>query len=321
MILILLINLKLMEEISIRETIEPLNRTTLCNALRINGTVRSYFSEFLRNMGYLEIPPVIYSTATDPLNHPVFDTSFEYYGQKYSITKSMIFHKQIAVQYLGKIFTFSPNVRLETSDKASTGRHLSEFTQIDIECLNATRDDMISLAENMISGVIAEVKNKNSQDLTDLKRILNQPEKPFVKIRYEDALSQHGKHFEDVLSAKMSDPFWIIDIPVNEREFYDREDPENEGYLMDMDLIYPEGFGEAISGGEREFEIEKILQRVALKGQSPDQFKWFIEAASGGLLPSAGFGIGIERLVRYLCGFPKIEMVTPFPKVPGKHSI
>ena len=67
---------------------------------------------------------------------------------------------------------------------------------------------------------------------------------------------------------------------------------------MDMDLIYPEGFGEAISGGEREFEIEKILQRVALKGQNPDQFKWFIETASGGLLPSAGFGIGIERLVR-----------------------
>ncbi len=310
-----------MEQISIREIIEPLGRASLRNALKINGTVRSYFSGYLRKMGYLEIPPVIYSTATDPLNHPVFDTSFEYYGQKYSITKSMIFHKQIAVQYLDKIFTFSPNVRLETSDKASTGRHLSEFTQIDIECLNATRDDMISLAESMITGVIAEVKNKNGQDLTDLKRIINQPEKPFVKVRYEDALSQYGKNFEEVLSAKMRDPFWIIDIPVNEREFYDREYPGNEGYLMDMDLIYPEGFGEAISGGEREFEIEKILQRVALKGQNPDQFKWFIETASGGLLPSAGFGIGIERLVRYLCGFPTIDMVTPFPKVPGKRSI
>jgi asparaginyl-tRNA synthetase len=310
-----------MEELIIKETIEPLGKETLRAALKINGTVRSYFSTFLRSIGYLEIPPVIYSTATDPLNHPVFDTTFEYYGRKYSITKSMIFHKQIAVQHLDKIFTFSPNVRLETADKASTGRHLSEFTQIDIECLRATRDDMISLAEDMISGIVAEVEEKNYHELLSLKRTLNIPRKPFLRIKYKDALGKYGKNFENVLSAKMSDPFWIIDIPINEREFYDREDPNNAGYLLDMDLIYPEGFGEAISGGEREFEINKILQRVSLKGQSPDQFKWFIEAASRGLLPSAGFGIGIERLVRYLCGFPKIEMVTPFPKVPGKYSI
>ena len=310
-----------MEKLSMKEVIEPLNRDTLRYALRINGTVRAYFSAFLREQGYLEIPPVIYSTATDPLNHPVFDTSFEYYGEKYSITKSMIFHKQIAVQYLNKIFAFSPNVRLETFDRASTGRHLSEFTQIDIECLKASRDDMISLAEDMIVGVIAEVKEKNKTELNSLKRTLNVPKKPFIRIRYEDAFREYGKQFEDLLSAKMTAPFWIIDIPIKEREFYDREDPNNEGFLLDMDLIYPEGFGEASSGGEREFEIEKILKRVKVKGQSTDQFKWFIEAASGGLLPSAGFGIGIERLVRYLCGFPRIDMVTPFPKIPGKLSI
>ena len=88
-----------------------------------------------------------------------------------------------------------------------------------------------------------------------------------------------------------------------------------------MDMIYPEGFGEALSGGEREYEYSKILERIRKKKQTNEQFKWFLEAAKYDLKPSAGFGIGIERLIRYICGYPRIEMVHPFPKVPGKVSI
>ncbi|MHB8360827.1 MAG: asparagine synthetase A [Thermoplasmataceae archaeon] len=289
-------------------------------ALKINGTARSYLSEKLRERGYLEIPPVIYSTATDPLNHPVFDTSFVYYDTKYSITRSMIFHKQVAVQTLKKIFSFSPNVRLETAERAITGRHLSEFTQIDLEELGATRDQMIHLEEELILGVIREVKEKHREDLLFLNRELKIPQAPFEKITYKDAFEKFGKNFEEILSVNHEDPFWIIDIPINEREFYDREDPENKGYLLDMDLIYPQGFGEASSGGEREFEIDKILQRIRIKNQNYEDFKWFIDVAREGLQPSAGFGIGIERLLRYICGYERIEMVTPFPKIPGKKS-
>ena len=88
-----------------------------------------------------------------------------------------------------------------------------------------------------------------------------------------------------------------------------------------MDLMYPEGFNEAISGGEREYEIERIKERVLAKGQTFEQFKWFLDYAEEGLQLSSGFGIGIERLVRYICGFKRIEDVHPFPKTPGKFSI
>ncbi|MHB1493560.1 MAG: asparagine synthetase A [Thermoplasmataceae archaeon] len=310
-----------MEEGQVNGLIDSLQSEQLKFALRINGTVRSFLSRILFEKGFLEIPPVLFSTATDPLNHPVFDTSFEYYGTRYSITKSMIFHKQIAVQYLNKIFTFSPNVRLEAADKALTGRHLSEFTQIDIEQLHASRDDMINLAEELIVGVIEEVKRKNHHELFSLAREIRSPSAPFSRIDYEEALRLYGKDFESHLSRIMAEPFWIVNIPLKEREFYDREDPEKEGYLLDMDLIYPEGYGEASSGGEREYEIDRILKRVKIKNQEPEQFGWFVDVARKGLAPSAGFGIGIERLVRYLCGFNRIEAVTPFPKVPGCKSI
>ncbi|EQD77497.1 asparagine synthetase A [mine drainage metagenome] len=189
-----------------------------------------------------------------------------------------------------------------------------------MEELNATRDQMISLEEELILGVISEVKEKHREDLLFLKRKLKIPQVPFEKITYRDAFEKFGKNFEEILSINHEEPFWIIDIPINEREFYDREDPENKGYLLDMDLIYPRGFCEASSGGEREFEIDKILQRIKIKNQNYEDFKWFIDEARKGFQPSAGFGIGIERLLRYICGFERIEMVTPFPKIPGKKS-
>lgn len=136
-----------------------------------------------------------------------------------------------------------------------------------------------------------------------------------------DALSEFGPDFESILSAKALEPFWIIDIPLDKREFYDREDPEEKGILRDMDLIYPEGFGECLSGGEREYELDRIRERIRLKNQTEEQFKWFLEYAKHGLEPSAGFGIGIERLTRYVCGLSRIEDTHPFPKIPGKISL
>jgi asparaginyl-tRNA synthetase len=93
------------------------------------------------------------------------------------------------------------------------------------------------------------------------------------------------------------------------------------GYLADMDLIYPEGYGEALSGGEREYQYDRIKKRIKIKGKKYSEFKTYLECARKGLPKSAGFGIGIERLTRFICGLEKIEDTTLFPKVPGKTSI
>ncbi len=314
-----------MESKEILEIVDNVNghldKEELVHSLKISSSIRTILSQYLKDRGYIEIPPVIISIITDPLNHPVFDPKLEYYGYQYSLTKSMIFHKQILAKHFEKFFTFSPNIRLETEEKAKTGRHLYEFTQLDLEQRNASRDDMMRLAEGMLVHLFKKIKETNGDDLRALSRDLRIPSVPFERITYEKAVHEYGKDFENILSKTKKDPFWITDIPLKEREFYDRENENDPGKLIDMDLIYPEGFGEAISGGEREFEYSKIIERIHKKGQTEEQFRWYLEFAKDGFLPSAGFGIGIERLTRYVCGFERIEDTHPFPKVPGKIAL
>jgi len=212
-------------------------------------------------------------------------------------------------------------VRLETEDKSASGRHLLEFTQLDLEVKSATREDVMKIGEQLVAETLAYLKKTMSEDLETLKRTLRTPQRPFKVFKFLDARDRYGKDFEQILSEKEKDPFWIVDIPLKEREFYDRESDTEKGILRDMDLMYPEGFNEALSGGEREFKLPRIKERIIAKDQTFEQFKWFLQFAEQGLDLSAGFGIGIERFVRYVCGFKKIEDVHPFPKTPGKFSI
>ncbi|MEM0160921.1 MAG: asparagine synthetase A [Thermoplasmata archaeon] len=298
-----------------------LEKKELKDAISVQSNIRTILSEFFKQRGYLEIPPVIISPLTDPLNHPAEDSYINYYGMPYILTKSMIFHKQIAVQYLNQIFAFSPNVRLETVDKNKTGRHLSEFTQFDLEKKHGTRAEMINIVEDFFVYLSEKINVLNSEELSRFNRTLKIPQRPFKQIKFTDAVNVYGSDFEAKLSSEMEEPFWIIDIPLQFREFYDREDALNPEILVDMDLIYPEGFGEALSGGEREYDYEKIKERILKKGQDEKTFEWYLNFAKQGLEPSAGFGIGIERLTRYICGLKRIEDTHPFPKQPGVISL
>ena len=305
----------------ITRSMQHLSDKRVQHAIKVQSYIRSYVTDFLREAGYIEIAPIIISPLTDPLNHPVYDPKIHAYGGDMWITQSMIFHKQIAVQELKKIFIMSPNVRLETEEKSKSGRHLYEFTQIDVEALEKSREEMMSLAEDMIIYTISRMKKEHKEELEYFHRTLPDYVKPFPVITFEEAEKKYGKGFETPLSKESSTPVWVIDIPLKEREFYDREYPEKPGILRDMDLIWPEGFEEASSGGEREYELSQILDRIQKKGQTEEQFKWFIELAKQGIKYTAGFGIGIERFTRFVCGVEKIEDVTTFPKVPGRISL
>ena len=122
---------------------------------------------------------------------------------------------------------------------------------------------------------------------------------------------------EEVLSSKFDDFFWLIDYPITARGFYDREDPNKRGILRDFDLFYPEGYGEAVSGGEREFDYDKVIKRMKSNRENPQDYGWYIEMLKEGTSPSAGFGIGVERFTRYICGLEHIWEAVPFPKLPG----
>ena len=179
----------------------------------------------------------------------------------------------------------------------------------------------MKLCEDILIATIKLIKKDCKKELELLGRHLTIPKTPFKQIKYEDAYKKYGKDFETVVSKAYKEPVWIIDIPLMSREFYDKEDLNNPGYLRDMDLIYPEGYGEALSGGEREYEYERIKQRILRKGQKLSQFKEYLKLAKNDLPASAGFGIGIERLTRFICGLEKIEEASLFPKIPGKVCI
>jgi asparaginyl-tRNA synthetase len=295
----------------------PSTDTTRVAVLTIKSEIMRAAGAFLRDEGFVEILPVILSPITDPLHHETFDGAVSYYGTPYQLTKSMIFHKQIALRTVPKVFCFSPNVRMEPAERASLGRYLTEFVQLDLEVRDAPRDAVLALGERLLVSVLGVVTVCCAGELQELGRDLRVPRTPSERITYRQAAERHGEPFDDALSSSRTAPVWVLDFPRRVREFYDREDPERPETLIDMDLIYPEGYGEALSGGEREFERERIVDRLRRENIEQDRYAAYLEFVELGIPRSAGFGIGIERLTRYVAGLDRIEDARLFPKVPG----
>jgi len=246
---------------------------------------------------------------------------------------SAILYKQMLATALGKIYFFSPNIRLEPLEAATTGRHLVEFVQIDIEEAYADYNKAMSTAEQLLSHTVNTVAREAAPLLEKLGRKLPRFNPPFKRITHAEAveiLRQHGENVnplaeipwpqEEKLSRIMGEPFFLTDYPRGARGFYDREDPNRPGILKDFDLMFPEGYGEAASGAEREYEYSKVLARLRESGENPAKYGWYLEMLREGISPTAGFGIGVERLTRYLCGLEAVWEARPYPKVPGVYS-
>ncbi|HDL85625.1 MAG TPA: asparagine synthetase, partial [Candidatus Acetothermia bacterium] len=286
----------------------------LVDVLKVKDEIMHAAREYLRDRGFTEILPVILSPITDPLHHDTFDGTVNFYGSPYQLTKSMILHKQIALRTLPRIYSVSPNVRMEPAERASFGRYLAEFVQLDLEVRDASRDEIISVGEGLLVHVLTAVTERCPAELVRLGRDLATPEVPFKRITFQEAQEQFGKGFDDALSASLSTPAWVIDFPRSVREFYDREDPARTDVLLDMDLMYPEGYGEALSGGEREHSLPRILRRLEQDGIDKERFSQYLSLVEEGIPASAGFGIGVERLTRFICGLENVEQARLFPK-------
>ena len=284
--------------------------------IRIQTRILKAISDFMHEREMPQLMPVMLSPATDPLSHSTSEAAVEYGGQKLKLTKSMILHKQIALLSIPRLYVISPNIRLEGKEEEKTGRHLIEFSQLDMEFRDFSKEDFMQFAEALVVYVLGSVKGECALELGILGRKLKVPSIPFK--RYESrTLAERGGigPAVDELSEIEREPFWVMDL---EREFYDREDGEKKGYFHNYDLVYPDGFGEALSGGEREFEHEKIVRRIKETGQDPKDFESYLGfAEKGHLQKSAGGGLGIERLVRYCAGLKDIKEVCLFPRKPG----
>ncbi|NPA47627.1 MAG: asparagine synthetase [Thermococci archaeon] len=281
------------------------------HVLRIQTKVVKYATEFLVGRGFKWMMPVLLSPITDPLwpdpaaEELITPPEVEVYGRRVRLMHSMILHKQLALAMgVDRIFVLSPNVRLERRDD---GRHAYEFTQLDFEIAHASMDDVMHLVEELLAGLFREARRWELDEITPNLPVIRVP---FRRFRREELIEEFGG--EEEASRLMQEPFWVTDIP---REFYDRE---VGGVWRNYDLYLPGGYGEVLSGGEREWEYDRIVNKMRRAGVDPSLFGPYLEVARRGMLrPSAGAGIGIERLVRYLVNAEHIAEVQPFPRIPG----
>ena len=295
--------------------------------LKIQSTVIGATTEYLRQKGFVQLLPVMLSPITDPLGpdpgSSVIKTgTIEYLGQKLQLTQSMILHKQIAIaKGLDKIFILSPNIRLESPSKKETGVHAFEFTQLDFEIAHAKMSDIFSLVEEMLRFVKSKVLSAHLKELEFLERNPFLWNYPFPRYTSHFLEEYYGKKWEEKVSKEAETPFWVI---CHDREFYDKKEwsRKDGNHFLNYDLYYPEGYGEALSGGEREYEYHLLIRRIEEDQIPHEKLFSYLELAKKGLLrPSAGAGIGIERLVRYFTGAKHIKEVQLFKRIPGEKVV
>lgn len=288
--------------------------------LKIQSTVLKSIHDFMQEKEIIQILPVILSSITDPLGSDpdtelVKQPRIQYNQQELVLCQSMIFHKQLALLTDVKgIYTISPNIRLEHPRRGDTGRHLFEFCQVDFELSRTGMQKTMNFIEHLFTNIFADVQAQCGKTMKEFNRVLPSPSPPFPRFTTHEVKQKYGKEWEKELSAEMEDFFWVT---CHDREFYDKEDPENPGHFKNYDLIYPEGYGEALSGGEREYEYTRIVKRLREDGMPLEQYETFLNVAKKGLIPSTGAGFGVERLIRFITGKKEIRDVKLFPKVPG----
>ena len=263
--------------------------------------------------------PVMLGKSVDPLgpdpnSSVVKIPEIEYHGDILRTVTSMILHKQVAVRMLGKLFIMSPNIRLERAERRGSGRHLFEFTQADFEIAHAKMGDVVSLVEGYYVGLTPYLGKEAAEQFRVLGIEPFEFRAPFKRHFTWDLEKEYGKDWETPSSLAEQQPFWAIS---HKREFYDKEDPSRPGTYLNYDVIYPAGYGEGLSGAEREHEHAVLHKKIKEHDIGMNKYKAYLEHAKRGFIPSAGAGIGMERLARFMTKSRHVSEVTLFKRVPG----
>ena len=312
--------------LSLQELPKPLDQLSVSELERkrqisaVTTRVLRYLTEKFTSLGFEWTLPVIFSKSTDPL-WPDPGASIEkrieaeMYEETVRTTLSMIVHKLVACSLVySKLFAISPNVRVEKRERKFTGWHLYEFTQLDFEARSASSKDIMELIEVILQGMIEHLNADCSETLGSLRNDrLRVPTTPFDSFNREELVGRYGNEWESRLPIEIRDPVWVTNIP---REFYDYQDLQTQKW-DNYDLYVPK-YGEILSGSKREWEYDKILTKMDRDLVPKENYALLLRLArEHRLKPSAGAGIGLERLVSWIVGVKHIAEVQPFPKIPG----
>lgn len=295
--------------------------------LRIRAEVVKAVRDFFDDNGFVLCDTPIFTPAACEGTTTLFEC--DYFGdEKAYLTQSGQLYNEATAMAFGRVYCFGPTFRAE---KSKTRRHLTEFWMVEPEMAYADLNDVMELAENFISYVVARVLDKRREELKVLERDTSKLEAivpPFPRLQYDDAarmLQEGGLDFEygndfgspdeTFLSSKYDKPVMVHRYPAKVKAFYMEVDPERPDLALCVDVLAPEGYGEIIGGGQRMASLELLRQRIAEHNLPESAFDWYLDLRKYGSVPHAGFGMGIERCVTWICGIEHVRETIPFPRM------
>jgi asparaginyl-tRNA synthetase len=295
--------------------------------LRIRAEAIRSARNFMDAEGYTLTDAPIFTPAACEGTTTLFEVNY-IDDQKAYLTQSGQLYVEATAAALGKVYTFGPTFRAE---KSKTRRHLTEFWMLEPEAAYANLDDMIRLGERLVSAIVQGVVQNRARELATLGRDVEKLSKitaPFPHISYDEAIdvlqkagnpAKWGDDFggdeETLISKAFDKPVVIHRYPAAMKAFYMDTDPARPDLALSFDMIASEGGGEIIGGGQRQSSYETLLKRIHDAGLPEEPFQWYLDLRRYGSVPHAGFGLGLERTVAWICGTEHIREVIPFPRM------
>ncbi|MEW6757027.1 MAG: asparagine--tRNA ligase [Acidobacteriota bacterium] len=294
--------------------------------LRVRSEIEQSFRDYFYDRGFTLIDSPILTPAACEGTTTLFET--DYFGEKAFLSQSGQLYLEPACMALGKVYCFGPTFRAE---KSKTRRHLMEFWMLEPEVAFAALDDVMNLAEDFLTSVVARVLDRCGEELKILERDtsrLERVQKPFPRLQYKDAVAQlhslgsdlkfgddFGGDDETVLTQQYDRPLMVHRYPSAVKAFYMEPDPEDPSLALCVDVLAPEGYGEIIGGSERIHDHDLLLSRIREHGLPEEAFRWYLDIRRYGTVRHGGFGIGLERTVSWICGLQHVRETIPYPRM------
>ena len=293
---------------------------------RVRHEVIQAIRDFFYERGFVLVDTPILTGSIGEHAGTLFATDYFDLGKAYLAQTGQLY-VEAAAAALGKVYCFGPTFRAE---KSKTRRHLTEFWMVEPEVAWNDSNDNMRLQEDFVSYVVARCLDRRKSDLAELERDTTSLERvvpPFHRISYTDAVerlkalgsglswgSDLGGEDETLLAKDYDRPVFVFNYPKQVKAFYMKENPDDPRTVLNNDCLAPEGYGEIIGGSQREDDYDKLVARIQAEGLPLDAYGWYLDLRKYGTFVHAGFGLGVERTVAWICGIPHIREAIAFPR-------
>lgn len=282
--------------------------------------------DFLDAHHFIQLDAPILTPAACEGTSTLFSTPYFDQGNAF-LSQSGQLYMEAGAMAFGRVYCFGPSFRAE---KSKTRRHLTEFWMVEPEIAFADLEELISWAEQLIAFMIARVLENRREELKLLERDITRLEKvkpPLPRLTYTQALEllkeqglvvafgeDLGGDEETCIASQFDQPVVIHRYPAGCKAFYMKKDPQDTRVVLNMDILAPEGYGEIIGGSQREEDLESLQERVKEQALSQEDIEWYLDLRRFGTVPHGGFGLGLERMVAWVCGLKHVREAIPFPR-------